>query len=188
MAKSVKARECSAPGCARDTHARGLCQMHYDKLRKRDAGFSAGGGASGRGRGGSSRVASGGGPASAGFTIPRRRAGLRIRAPSQSVCSVPGCGAPHHAKGYCKSHYSRIRRRRSAEGRAGNAQVCEIAGCSSPISQGRRCTEHLKQPTSGIRHMTKPERLGEIRSRHDLMRREIERIKQTIENEREEDG
>ena len=66
--------------------------------------------------------------------------------------------------------------------------MCEIAGCASPISQGRRCAQHLKQPTDGVRHMTKPERLGEIRSRHDLMRREIERIKQTIENEREEDG
>jgi hypothetical protein len=66
--------------------------------------------------------------------------------------------------------------------------MCEIAGCSSPISQGRRCTEHLKQPTDGVRRMTKSERLGEIRTRHDLMRREIERIKQTIENEREEDA
>ena len=186
MAKTGNANECSDPGCGRATHARGLCQMHYDRLRKRDPGFSAAPPA--RERRAAPRPAFGGPSGGAGGSAAPYRYGLQVRAPLQSVCSVPGCGAPHHAKGYCKSHYSRIRRRRSGAGRRGGAQVCEIAGCSNAVSQNKRCAEHLKQPTDGVRHMTKPERLAEIRHRHELMRREIERIKQTFEKERAEDG
>jgi len=31
--------------------------------------------------------------------------------PLPKQCSVPGCGRPHHAKGYCKAHYNQMQRR-----------------------------------------------------------------------------
>ncbi len=166
MENDAKRNGCSAPGCTRGVHARGLCQMHYDHLRKRQGVR----------------------------TDDSRRAEARAgpwRKPdpfARAACSVPGCDAPHHAKGYCKSHYSRLRRRGHVrETRVSQADVCEIAGCSNPIVRNRRCGEHLQSP-NGVRHMTKDERLAEIRRRHEFMRREIERIRRTFGKEREEDG
>jgi len=162
VADASKTKRCSAPGCGQPTHARGLCQKHYDQSRARETRPRA--------------APASGAPKAAG----------RPRQVAETTCSFPGCTAAHHAKGYCKSHYSRARRRgrsRSAEGRASQ---CEIAGCSKLAVRNKRCAAHLKVVKGGPRRMTKVERLGEIRRRHELMRREIERIRQSFESERDE--
>ena len=150
-------------------HARGLCQKHYDQSRSRDP---------------HSRAAS-------GWDAPRtatgEEAGLRPREPGLTTCSFPGCSAPHHAKGYCKSHYSRAKRRGRSKGGDGRTSQCEIAGCSRLAVRNRRCAEHLKVIRGGPRRMTRAERLGEIRRRHELMRREIERIRQSFDDEGEDE-
>jgi hypothetical protein len=104
---------------------------------------------------------------------------------STKNCCVPGCTAPHHARGYCKSHYSQLRRRGSVrDSAASTSPTCEVVGCSKPVAKDNRCEQHAGDST---RHMTKGERLSEIKARHDLMRREIERIKQSFEAEREDE-
>lgn len=45
------------------------------------------------------------------------------------TCSIPECGRPHHAKGYCKYHYRKIIIQPSLAG-----SVCSVDGCSNPIS------------------------------------------------------
>jgi hypothetical protein len=107
----------------------------------------------------------------------------KARDRQRTTCAFPGCNAPHHAKGYCKSHYSRARRRGKARGSGSRASRCEIAGCSRPAVRSRRCAVHLTTPAGGPRRMTTMERLAEIRRRHELMRREIEQIRQSFENE-----
>lgn len=170
MAKAATVKRCSVEGCARGSHARGLCQMHYDKTRSRES---------------RSRAASP--DEGASDAAPRRAPPLALRTSSRTTCSFPGCAAPHHAKGYCKSHYSRARRRGRPRGADDRAALCEIAGCSRLAVRSKRCAAHLKVPGAAVRRMTRPERLAEIRRRHDLMRREIERIRETFENESEED-
>lgn len=102
---------------------------------------------------------------------------------AHTTCSFPGCTAPHHAKGYCKSHYSQMRRRGKSRSGKGRAAQCEIAGCSRLAVRNKRCASHLKVIKGGPRRMTKAERLGEIRRRHELMRQEIETIRKSFENE-----
>jgi hypothetical protein len=162
VAKASKSKTCSESGCGRATHARGLCQKHYDQSRARDTR-----------------------PRGATAPEPARPAG-RPRQATETTCSFPGCTAAHHARGYCKSHYSRARRRGKSRSTAGRASQCEIAGCSRLAVRNKRCAQHLKVVKDGPRHLTKVERLGEIRKRHELMRREIERIRQSFESEKDE--
>jgi len=159
VAKANEKTRCSAPGCSRPVHARGLCQMHYDQSRSREAKDGPKPTPAARGAAGE----------------PQRSA--------HTTCSFPGCAAPHHAKGYCKSHYSQVRRRGKSKSGQGRAAQCEIAGCSRLAVRNKRCANHLKVVKDGPRLMTKAERLGEIRRRHELMRREIETIRKSFENE-----
>jgi hypothetical protein len=100
-------------------------------------------------------------------------------------CCVQGCTAAHHARGYCKSHYSQLRRRGNVQdGAEASTPLCEVAGCGEPVEKQHRCKDHLNDKTP---RMTKSERLLEIRSRHELMRKEIERIRQSFEAEGEDE-
>lgn len=119
----------------------------------------------------------------------RKKSRPRVaRQAANARCSVEGCTAPHHAKGYCKSHYSQLRRRGTVEQPQGESNVCEIAGCSAPVARNRRCEEHLRElPPGSPPLVTKAERMAEIRRRHELMRREIERIKQSFDAEGEDE-
>ena len=99
-------------------------------------------------------------------------------------CCVQGCTAPHHARGYCKSHYSQLRRRGTVQDDEAAESLCEIAGCSKPAEKNKRCKTHLSDKTP---RMTKSERLLESKSRHELMRKEIERIRQSFEAEGEDE-
>ena len=101
---------------------------------------------------------------------------------------MEGCTAPHHAKGYCKSHYSQLRRHGDVEDSA-RSSLCEIAGCPRQVMEGRRCEIHLKTlsgPGAPFR-LTRAQRLDEIRRRYELMRTEIERVKQSFDAEADEE-
>jgi len=137
--------------------------MHYDRSRKHSGGAVKA-------------------PLQGKEPAPR----MFIRPPSRTACCVQGCTAPHHAKGYCKSHYSQLRRRGQIEGTsARRSSLCEIAGCERPIARNKRCEKHAKalsQPSAPLR-LTRSQRLAEIRRRHELMRTEIERIKQSFDSD-----
>ncbi len=156
---------CSVPGCGRPAHAKGLCQMHYDRTRK---------------RGGILRQAA------LRREPPPSPPKMFIRAASRKACCVPGCTSAHHAKGYCKSHYSQLRRRGDIAG-SSRTPTCEIAGCNRPVSEAKRCETHLKVlslPGAPLR-LTTAQRLGEIKRRHEAMRSEIERIKKSFDDDEE---
>ena len=160
MSNVDKKQQCSVAGCERAMHARGLCQKHYDQSRSRETHSSETPAPT------PARTVSGSGQA------------------TPTTCSFPGCTAPHHARGYCKSHYSQVRRRGKSKRTKGRASQCEIAGCSRLAVRNKRCAKHLVVIEGGPRRMTKAERLAEIRKRHELMRREIEQIRQSFENEK----
>ncbi len=191
-----KNEQCSDPGCGRAVHAHGFCQRHYDIKRKRarsEAGSTARRGAADRATRSSSASPSSSSSARSAGSIARSSgrtearpsafgtSSARSRATSGSTCTVAGCDAPHHARGFCKSHYSRLRRRGEVTGRA-RGKLCEIAGCPKKVSEGKRCAGHTGQPESAG-HMTRPDRLAEIRRRHKLMRHEIDRVKRTLDKE-----
>lgn len=143
---------CRAPGCRRKPHARGLCQKHYDEQRKGQ-------------RPGSSRQARPGPraerPAARTADGSAAGAGAAAAADPDKVCSVPGCVAPHHARGYCKSHYGQLRRK--------GGIMDQPAG-----------------PGPG-RVLTREQRLVEIRKRHELFKKEIASIHQALASEPDED-
>jgi hypothetical protein len=105
------------------------------------------------------------------------------------LCGIPECSAPHHAKGYCKKHYGMLLRRKGGGGESARySGLCEIAGCNRVATKNKRCEGH--QDVSAVdskRLLTRSERLVEIHKRHDRMRKEIERIKESLASEREDD-
>lgn len=201
-------KACSVKGCPRPAHALGFCRTHYDRHKKGQKQVGAGrqsGAAIPRQGAGRKRPG-----ASAKCSVPAckrpayaqglcqmhyeaRRKGIvgPKSASPKRACSVPGCSSPHHAKGYCKRHYGMLLRRKGggAAGEGGrHAGLCEIAGCNHVATKNKRCDEHQDAATpDGKRLLTRTERLLEIHKRRELMRKEIERIKQSLASEREDD-
>lgn len=134
---------CRVPGCRRKIHARRLCQRHYDEHRKKPQPAR---------KPGRRRAAAA--PASPP-AIPMAPPGVDM---AGKMCCVPGCTNPHHAKGYCKSHYGQLRRRGSIEG------LPEDAAGQGPVLS----PEH---------------RLLEIKKRHEILKKEIASIHKALESE-----
>ncbi len=196
---------CSAKGCSRPVHARGMCRTQYDRIKKGGKGLAAGQLTSGS-SGGRLKAAQAASPKCSvpGCQRPSfaqdlcqmhyeaRHKGLGgpkgTRMPKR-LCSVAECSAPHHARGYCKKHYGMLLRRKGGGGESASyAGLCEIAGCNRVATKNKRCEGHLDAPSvDGKKLLTRSERLLEIHKRHDRMRKEIERIKESLARERDDD-
>lgn len=61
------------------------------------------------------------------------------------VCSVPGCGRPHAAKGMCKKHYSQDRDTKLLSG------ICKIKGCQRPARAKGYCSSHHTRYASPVK-------------------------------------
>ena len=168
-APSPADKVCSVPGCTRPYHARGYCQKHYDLQRKRSWTPPAG---KARGAEATPRAA-------------RAAQGQAQQPPRHgATCCIPGCGRPHHAKGYCKSHYSQLRRRGGFPAAGKPPGVCEVEGCNRPAIADGRCARHMGHPTTVSRkRLSKAERLKLIKQRHAIMKREIAMINRALEDE-----
>lgn len=95
-------RTCEVDGCNRPHAGKGLCGMHYQRLRR------------------TGRVEL---PPRAprlcgteGCEAPHLARGMCVRhynqwsAANSDPCSVDGCGLPTHCKGYCQAHYVRLKK------------------------------------------------------------------------------
>ena len=127
---------CRIAGCRRHPHARGLCQQHYDQQRKSSADPA--------------RAAKP--PVKSAAATPEPLAEL-----DGKFCRASGCTNPHHAKGYCKSHYGQIRR---------HGHVEDLPGETGE-----------KQPAA----LSKDRRLLEIVKRHEILKKEIASIHKELE-------
>ena len=149
----MSSARCKVSGCRRKAHARGFCQKHYDEQRKsrsRQAGpRPAARPSSGR----LPRVA----PPPKPVVVPEGDESM-----ASKLCCVPGCANPHHAKGYCKSHYGQLRRRGSIEDMPG-------AAAAAPL-------------------LSREQRLIEIKKRHEFLKREIASIHKALESETGDDS
>jgi hypothetical protein len=149
---------CRITGCRRKPHARGLCQRHYDQQRKTAARAALPREAR---RGASSAGPRAGKPAAeaAGAALAVSDASAAL---AGKLCCVPGCTNPHHAKGYCKSHYGQLRRRGRIE------SLSESPGGKPPL-------------------LSREQRLVEIMKRHELLKKEIANIHKELESEVDDD-
>ena len=74
------------------------------------------------------------------------------------LCAVDGCGRKHKAKGYCRTHYSRMQRHGDAKeeipigimskGKRRN-YVCTISGCNSEFFGRGYCRWHYRRAYPG---------------------------------------
>lgn len=66
----------------------------------------------------------------------------------RGTCSVSGCGRPHDAKGYCKSHYSQVKRGKEpgtirAWGIYQSGEItCGVTWCEKPAKSTGHCAAH----------------------------------------------
>lgn len=68
----------------------------------------------------------------------------------QKICSVEGCGNPHHAREYCTKHYLRFKKHGDPNGgvhRSGVdcSGVCSVEGCGMPGRLGGMCQSHWRR-------------------------------------------
>lgn len=59
------------------------------------------------------------------------------------LCSIPECGKPHKAKGYCDKHYQRLQSHGDAtQTHRYDGELCSIAACENPAKAHRLCQMH----------------------------------------------
>lgn len=155
---------CKVAGCRRKPHARGLCQRHYDAERKAAAAAAP---VEKRGKAPEpaprpAKEKDKQKPAKAANTPPAPAE--KPGAVDDKACCVSGCTNPHHARGYCKSHYGQLRRR-------GRIEETPAAGASAPAAAP-------SGPT-----LNKERRLLEIMKRHEVIKKEIANIHKELESE-----
>jgi hypothetical protein len=113
-------------------------------------------------------------------------------------CKVPGCGRPHHARGFCQVCYDNQRKKgkpglsgaggkknprdekkdfkdRKALGDRGSAQ--ETSKIKNPQKRASEAGEGTEQKSA---------RLTLIKTRHEAIKREIDQIREDLEAEEEE--
>jgi len=56
---------------------------------------------------------------------------------TELVCKIKGCDKPHHAKGFCNTHYT--------QQRIAFAEPCSVEGCFSPKRSLGLCDHHYKE-------------------------------------------
>ena len=153
-ARASIVRDCSVTGCKGELLAKGLCAMHYSRVR---TSGDVGGAASSRnqwcnnkgsecsvigcGKPSDSkglcsmhynRVRSGGGLGSVGSSIMRNK-GI--------MCSITGCGESARSRGLCKAHYGAKRKEWTGE--------CSVDGCGRPVQAKGLCDPHYERQKKG---------------------------------------
>ncbi len=58
---------------------------------------------------------------------------------SSIPCSIPGCGKPKDARGYCPGHYARWRRYGDPLGGGAARGKCSLDGAPESVNKGHRC-------------------------------------------------
>ncbi len=68
------------------------------------------------------------------------------------LCSIPGCGAKHSAKGLCHRHYYRAKRGSpmDAPPREDRPTTCVVPGCDSAVRGGDMCSLHYQRARRGV--------------------------------------
>ena len=68
----------------------------------------------------------------------------------KAKCAAPGCDQPHHAKGWCMTHYYRLKRGMwdalsrpiARYAKRGAQAVCSVDGCDKPYHAKGYCSAH----------------------------------------------
>lgn len=136
-------RICSVEGCTKPTLARGLCQLHYTRVRS-----TGDPGPVGRIR----RLPGSLGPcATEGCEGTARRNGLcdscsaKARRAGMGSCMISGCTGRADARGLCGMHYQQIRNGTLAHPLA--AEIlrdvpCSVPDCGGPVYSKGLCNMH----------------------------------------------
>lgn len=136
-------RICSVEGCTTPTLARGLCQLHYTRVRS-----TGDPGPAGRIR----RLPGTLGPcATEGCEHHARRNGLcdscsaKARRAGMGSCTISGCTGRADARGLCGKHYQQVRNGTLSHPLAAEIlreTPCIIDGCEQPIYARGLCNMH----------------------------------------------
>lgn len=149
----MSSARCKVSGCRRKAHARDLCQRHYDEQRKSRSRQAGARPAARPSSGRLPRVAPPPPPPPKPAAVPEGDESM-----AGKFCCVPGCANPHHAKGYCKSHYGQLRRR---------GRIEDMPGDTSAAAPS----------------LSREQRLVEIKKRHEFLKREMATIHKALESE-----
>lgn len=160
MTKKSKSH-CAKDGCTLPGFSRGLCRKHYDEARGDKRRSKAGA------KKEKNNVKGGVKSKVNEKKEPTKVKAKAAEAPTAAVredrCAVAGCSQPHHAKGYCKLHYSRLRR-------GGDPKAAPSDG-ETPLP---RANAAAPAATTGNR------RLELIRERYELLRKEADQVREEL--------
>lgn len=137
----AKIKQCSIDGCENESRARGLCSMHYYRMRKGIADMR-----------------------------PSRMDGWgwSKRPKNKRICMVDGCGNVYNAKGYCRKHYAHFLSTGTTKYfRDVPRPKCLVETCTNLANNkhGGLCTFHLIRKYQGV-ELTRPKGIkGELNPR-----------------------
>jgi hypothetical protein len=151
---------CKKPNCRRKVHARDLCQKHYDESRKSKNSTAKKISPSVRKKPAAAKT-----PARAIPVKLKPQPLLGSGKPKSNKCCVAGCMNSHHARGYCKLHYGQLRRTGKVD---------------ASVSSTNRAGEN-DSGVAGV--LSLEERLRLLKSRHELIKKEIENVHEVLASE-----
>lgn len=67
------------------------------------------------------------------------------------VCGVKACGKTHYARGYCKSHYTKLQKYGDPLGGyiPNSQRICRVEHCDSPVAAAELCNAHYQRNRNG---------------------------------------
>jgi hypothetical protein len=131
----VATRICKIEGCEKPVQAKGLCSMHYGRIRNGYTDMRP-------------------------EPLPRRWKPDDSR--QKGICLMPNCGESHYAKGYCRTHYDLNLRNGEPFYKREKFIACKVPGCNRRAKSLGFCIFHYTRYRQGIELMRPKGIKGEL--------------------------
>lgn len=139
---------CAIEGCEREAKIRGICDMHYKRIKRNGTPY--------REKKqmeikicsieGCDKQETAKGLCTTHYKrVARQGTPYLDKMPSPATCTVPGCDNKHSGKGFCKKHYATFKKYGDPTYKKESSlkgKICAVEGCSQGVRSKSLCNNH----------------------------------------------